>query len=152
MSKGPYPVRRFSEDDSRLSVRAFFINLINDTYNRYAKNFNDGIAKNTLYMRFNFCCDNGLLPSISITNKGTVVIFGDIMKELRNIRSEIDSGEMASLPELANTIGFEYGQKWLNGKNTKVAYGAIAKFVSFLDSEIKDQDPDTPNITALAPS
>jgi hypothetical protein len=147
-----YGIIEDSIDDSRLSVRAFLINLINDTYNRYAKNFNDGITRNTLHMRFNFCCDNGLLPSISVTNKGsTVVIFGDIMKELRNIRSGIDCGEMASLPELANTIGLEYGQKWLNGKNTKVAYGAIAKFVSFLDSEIKDQDPDIPNTAATTP-
>lgn len=60
----------------------------------------------------------------------------------------IDSSEIAILQELANTMGLEYGQKWLNGKNTKVAYGEISKFTSFLDSEIEDcenpQESETP--------
>jgi hypothetical protein len=55
-------------------------------------------------------------------------------------RSGIDSSEIASLQELANTMGLEYGQKWLNGKNTKVACDEMAKFVRFLDSEIEDKE------------
>ena len=102
----------------------------------------------TFDMRFNFCCEKKLIPSISLINGGhTVVIFSDIMKELLNPKSGIDSSEIASLQELANTIGLEYGQKWLNGRNTKVAYGDMAKFIGFLDSEIKDnensQEPET---------
>jgi hypothetical protein len=72
------------------------------------------------------------------------------MKELRSPRSGIDSSEIASLQELANTMGLEYGQKWLNGKNTKVAYGNMAKFISFLDSEIEDKENTKESKTAPA--
>jgi hypothetical protein len=101
--------------------------------------FMDSDMEKTFHMRFNFCCEKKLIPSISLINGDqTVVIFSDIMKELRNPRSGIDSSEIASLQELANTIGLEYGQKWLNGKNTKVAYGKRVKFINFLGSEIED--------------
>jgi hypothetical protein len=131
-----------SADDVRLLVRAFFINLINDTYNKYARIYDDtqGMEK-TFHMRFNFCCEKELIPSTSLIHGGqTIVIFSDIMKELRNPKSGIDASEVASLQELANTVGLEYGQKWLNGKNTKVAYGDMAKFIRFLDSEIEDKE------------
>lgn len=61
------------------------------------------------------------------------------MKELHHVISGIDGSEIASLQELANTIGLDYGQKWLNGKNTRVAYGEVARLVSFMDCEIKDK-------------
>ena len=141
-----------SADDVRLLVRAFFINLINDTYNKYARIYDDtqGMEK-TFSMRFNFCCDKELIPSITLIHGGhTVVIFSDIMKELRNPKSGIDSSEIASLQELANTMGLEYGQKWLNGKNTKVAYGDMAKFISFLNSEIEDKENHSQSETTSA--
>jgi hypothetical protein len=141
-----------SADDVRLLVRAFFINLINETYNKYARIYDDmKDMKKTFHMRFNFCCENDLIPSISLINdKKTIVIFSNIMKEVRTPRSGIDSSEIASLQELANTIGLEYGQKWLNGKNTKVAYGNIAKFINFLDSEIEDKENAQESETAPA--
>ena len=114
-----------SIDDLRLSLRAFLINLINDTYNKYTRNFN---IDNTLLDRFSSCCNNRLIPSISvIDNHQTFVIFGSFMKELHNPRSGIDNSEIASLNELANTIGLAYGQKWLNGLlfNTSSLFGFI---------------------------
>jgi hypothetical protein len=141
-----------SADDVRLLVRAFFINLINDTYNKYARIYDEtqGMEK-TFHMRFNFCCEKQLIPSITLINRSqTVVIFSDIIKELRNPKSGIDSSEVASLQELANTIGLEYGQKWLNGKNTKVAYGEMSKFISFLDSEVEDNENPQQSETAPA--
>ena len=75
-----------SADDVRLLVRAFFINLINDTYNKYARIYDDiPDMEKSFHMRFNFCCEKKLIPSISLINGvQTVVIFSDIMKELRN--------------------------------------------------------------------
>jgi hypothetical protein len=50
-----------SADDVRLLVRAFFINLFNDTYNKYARIYDEtkGMEK-TFHMRFNFCCEKKL--------------------------------------------------------------------------------------------
>jgi hypothetical protein len=47
-------------------------------------------------------------------------------------------------------MGLEYGQKWLNGKNTKVTYGEMAKFINFLDSEIQDNENHSQSETAPA--
>ena len=132
-----------SIDDSRVLLRLFFINFINNTYNRFARNINNNTElKSTLHSRYKFCCDYQLIPSIVTIDEGkTVVIFSSIMKELHHVTSGIDKSEIASLQELANTIGLDYGQKWLNGKNTRVASGEVGKLISFLDSEIKDVGP-----------
>ena len=132
-----------SVDDVRLSLRAFFINMINETYNKYIRTMNDVVivqSSNTLQARFSFCCYNGLIPSINLMDKGqTVVIFSSIMKELHKPGLGMETSEIASLNELAISIGLDYGQKWLNGKNTKVAYGNVAHLISFLDSEVKNE-------------
>jgi hypothetical protein len=147
----PYWIEYFIEDkhveesidDSRVLLRLFFINAINNTYNRFARNINNNTEiKSTLHSRFKFCCDNQLIPSIVTIDDGkTVVIFSSIMKELHHVTSGIDKSEIASLQELANTIGLDYGQKWLNGKNTRVASGEVGKLISFFNSEIKDVGP-----------
>jgi hypothetical protein len=105
-------------------------------------------------MRFNLCCENKLIPFISlINNDKTIIIFSDIMRELHNPNSRIDTSEVASLQELANTIGLQYSQKWLNGKNTRVAYGEVTTFISFLDSEIKESSEELePELTSLEQS
>jgi hypothetical protein len=132
-----------SIDDSRVLLRSFFINFVNNTYNKFSRN-SDGSRefKGKFHERFMFCCNNDLIPSIATINEGkTIVIFSSIMKELHHITSGIDKSEIASLQELANTIGLDYGQKWLNEKNTRVASGEVEKLISFLDSEIRDVGP-----------
>lgn len=131
-------------DDTRLSLRSLLIDVINESYNKYFRMFGEQIVpeRNVLIARLMFCCDRGLIPSITTINNGqTVIIFSSIMKEIRNPRSGLGASEIASLQELANLIGLDYRQKWLNGNNTRVAYGSLSKLISFLDSEIKDENP-----------
>ena len=54
------------------------------------------------------------------------------MKELHHATSGIDKSEIASLQELANTMGLDYGQKWLNGKITRVASREVSKVIKLL--------------------
>ena len=63
------------------------------------------------------------------------------MKELHKPGLGMETSEIASLNELAISIGLDYGQKWLNGKNTKVAYGNVAHLIIFLDSEVRNEEP-----------
>jgi hypothetical protein len=115
--------------------------LVNEVYNRYKGRITDDIDNNiTWQQRFEFCCKNNLIPILNSLDEGrTVVILSSIMTLIRNTaKTGIDPSEMASLEELANTIGLKYGQKWFNGHNIRVAYGDVAKFLSFTDSEIKN--------------
>lgn len=138
----------FNSDETRLQIRAFFIYTINDAFQRYSwlTGSDDANATNakTLDNRLQFCLDLNAIPFLTRTQDGnTIVIFSNVMKEMyNNSRFGIDRTEIASMQELAHVMGLEYGQKWLNGANTRVVFGDYSKLLQFIGSEISDQNPE----------
>jgi hypothetical protein len=141
----PQQVLEDNIDYTRLQVRSFFINTINEAYQKYFRVLDPtdaGIHKKSVLERLNVVCDHNLISFLNLTNSGTtIVILGDIVKELHSQKGGVLQSEIASMHELAHTMGLEYGQKWIGGKNTKVVFGDFSKFADFIDSEISDHNP-----------
>ena len=133
-------------DDARLQLRAFFINAINEAFQKYSKvmGSEEETTNRTLNQRLQFCLEHCALHFLTRTKDGnTVVILGNVMKEMHNnLRFGINQSEVASMQELAHMISLEYGQKWLNGTNTRVVFGDCSKLLVFIDSEISDKKPE----------
>jgi hypothetical protein len=136
-----------NSDETRLQIRAFFIYTINEAFQRYSRVIGIGEVVETkpLKERLQFCLEHNAIPFLVWTKDGnTVVVLSNVMKEMySNQRFGIDRTEIASMQELAHMMGLEYGQKWLNGANTRVVFGENSKFVQFIDSEISDQENKT---------
>jgi hypothetical protein len=131
-----------SKEESDLVLRAFFINIVNELYNKHrriiecsSKIEESAEVPNLPFShRLNFCLKHRLIPFLNPTVKETeIVITSDLMQELRRLRLDWC---ISSVAEVARMIpGFEYGQKKLGEKNVRAAYGHKLKFIEFLAVE-----------------
>ena len=117
-----------SKEDSHLILRGFFINRINEIYNKFRDRDMSSSLK-PLSHRLGFCLTNNLIPYMNINDKSELLITSDIIQELR--RNKVDS--ISSLAELSTIVDdFQYGQKKLAGKNLRTASGSLGVFMQFL--------------------
>ena len=131
-----------SKEDVELLFRSFLIDKLNETYNKYYRNIEKPIVTNSdstaevpnlpFSDRLNFCLKHDLIPflnSVTIDGKKSMIaITSDLIHELKKKISQI-----SSLHEVAAIIeGFEYGQKKINGKNIRTAYGTKTQLLNFL--------------------
>ena len=82
--------------------------------------------------RLNFCLEHNLitfLNPVKIDDEINIIaITYDLIHELKKKIPQI-----SSLNEIAAIIeGFEYGQKRINGKNIRIAYGTKTQLLNFL--------------------
>jgi hypothetical protein len=131
------------KEESDLNLRNFFINIINEQYNKYHRSIDSAsktqeeaaeVPNLSFSYRLDFCLQHRLIPFLNPAIKGTeIVITSDLMQELRRFRLDCC---ISSLAEVATMIpGFEYGQKKLGGRNVRAAYGHKSKFLEFLGLE-----------------
>jgi hypothetical protein len=131
-----------SKEETDLILRGFFINIVNELYNKhhrsidYTSKIEDATEVPNLPFshRLNFCLQHRLIPFLNPALKETeIVITCDLMQELRRLRLDWC---ISSVAEVARMIqGFEYGQKKLGGRNIRAAYGNKLKFIEFLAVE-----------------
>jgi hypothetical protein len=130
------------KEETDLNLRNFFMNIINEQYNKYHRSI-DSTSKTEeaaevpnlpFSYRLNFCLQHRLIPFLNPAIKGTeIVITSDLMTELRRLRLDCC---ISSVAEVATMIPeFEYGQKKLGGRNVRAAYGQKLKFIEFLGLE-----------------
>jgi hypothetical protein len=131
-----------SKEDVELLFRSFLIEKVNETYNKYYRNIEKPIITNSdsnaevpnppFSDRLNFCLKHNLIPflnSITINDQTNMItITSDLINEIKKKISQISSlNEVAAIIE-----GFEYGQKRINGKNIRAAYGTKKQLLDFL--------------------
>jgi hypothetical protein len=111
-----------SKEDVELVLRAFFLNKVNETYNRHYKAISNIDSQYTevpnlpFSHRLNFCLKHNLIPFLNKTKDAReIIITSDIMHELKQFKIDYS---VSSLAEISRIIsGFEYGQKKLGGRN-----------------------------------
>ena len=131
-----------SKEDIDLLFRSFLIDKVNETYNKYYRNIEKPILTNPdssaevpnlpFSDRLNFCLKHNLIPflnPIKIDDETNMIaITYDLIHELKKKIPQI-----SSLNEIAAIIeGFEYGQKRINEKNIRIAYGTKKQLLDFL--------------------
>ena len=131
-----------SKEETDLILRSFFINIVNELYNKHHRSidYTSKIAEATevpnlpFSHRLNFCLQHRLIPFLNPAIKETeIVITSDLMQELRRLKLDCC---ISSVAEIARIIpGFEYGQKKLGRRNVRAAYGNKLKLIEFLAVE-----------------
>jgi hypothetical protein len=129
-----------SREDVELVLRAFFLNKVNETYNKHYRSISNidhqhaEVPNMPFSHRLNFCLDHNLIPFLNKTkNALEIIITSDIMHELKQFKIDYS---ISSLAEISRIIsGFEYGQKKLGGRNVRAAYGPKVKLLDYLDAE-----------------
>jgi hypothetical protein len=131
-----------SKEDVELLFRSFLIDKVNETYNKYYRNIEKPIITNSdstaevpnlpFSDRLNFCLKNNLIPflnSIKINDQTDMIaITSDLINEIKKKIPQV-----SSLNEVASIIdGFIYGQKRINEKNIRIAYGTKKQLLDFL--------------------
>lgn len=66
----------------------------------------------------------------------SIFITADIFSELKKRKIE----NITHLRDLGNELGFEYWQRKIGGKQTKVVCGERKKFIDFLEGKITEED------------
>ena len=126
-----------SKEDIDLVFRSFLIEKVNETYNKFQRSIekDNDIPNLPFSGRLNFCLDNKLIPflnSVNTSNKDNyketlILITSDLVHELKKKISQICLNEVAAIIE-----EFEYGQKRVNGKNSRTVYGTKKQLLDFL--------------------
>ena len=122
-----------SKNDLDLILRAFLIQKINDSYNKYHKSIDPDSSLNgtnqPFEFRLEFCLNNHLIPFLSRNTNNEIIITSDLIQELKVNKIN----RISSLQEISTMFeGFEYGQKKIGKKNVKAAYGSKIQFLEFL--------------------
>jgi hypothetical protein len=130
------------KEETDLNLRNFFMNIINEQYNKYDRSIDSNkkeeeaaeVPNLPFSYRLNFCLQHRLIPFLNPAIKGTeIVITSDLMTELQRLRLDCC---ISSVAEVATMIPeFEYGRKKLGGRNVRAAYGQKLKFIEFLGLE-----------------
>jgi hypothetical protein len=130
-----------SSEDTHFELRAFFMDIITNTYSRHIRTLTtnqDTVLDLSSASRLDFCLDNKLIPflhqHVNRKNELEIAITADIFTELKKRKIE----NITHLRDLATELGFEYCQRKLGGIQTRVVCGKRQKFIEFLEDNIED--------------
>ena len=118
-------------------VRGFFVKTINEAFSRNYRvltpreDVNEVINKNTIERRLDFCCEMDLIPFLR-RKDGCILIFHDIMQELKNRRIY----SIIHLTQLARMFQSEVKPIKLSGKSQRLMSIPVAKFLEFISPTI----------------
>jgi hypothetical protein len=140
-----------SNEQTTFSLRAFFVNKINELYSRHriynaassyphndnqnnvteSENHLDDLRKKLVH-----CIDNKLITFIHRYKKeGEIVITRDIVEEINNSTlGRIEN--ITGLEDIGDQIGLKYRPREFNGKKTRVLLGDLDILYKFLDPRI----------------
>ncbi len=122
-----------SSEKMVFELRAFLLSTVNEAFNRNRQFGEPSIhPSKDLEMtdKLHYCLKNMLVPFISQTKDSKIIITVDIMKELKKNQS-IEN--LSSLKDLGAQLGFEYSNKYVNGKRMRVLEGTRDVFVKFME-------------------
>lgn len=133
-----------TEDEAIQMLRGYFINLINDTCNKYRppKVTSEYDSKDSLHIEYMSliqrlveCCKRYLIPFISYEqNKNIFYITPAIVQDLQKNRL----GDLVgSHKGLADLLRFKYGNARMNGGQSKVIVVSRKEMESLLDPKIE---------------
>ena len=118
-------------------VRGFFKKTINEFFGRNYRaltpreDIDEVINENTIEKRLDFCCNKELIPFLS-KKEGSILIFHDIIHELKNHRIS----SIIHLTQLARMFQSEVKMIKLNGKSQRLISIPVAKFLEFISPTI----------------
>ena len=133
-----------SSEETHFELRAFFMDIITNAYSRHIKTLtpnqsHDIVLDISFASRLNFCLDNELIPflhqHINRKEQHEIAITADIFTELKKRKIE----NITHLRDLGNELGFEYCQRKLGGRQTKVVCGERKKFIKLLEGNIEEE-------------
>jgi Bifunctional DNA primase/polymerase, N-terminal len=132
-----------SNEETHFELRAFFMDVITNTYSRHIKTLTssqDAILDLTFASRLDFCLNNELVPflhqHVNRKSQQEIAITADVFSELKKRKIE----NITHLRDLGNELGFEYCQRRIGGKQTKVVCGERRKFIEILEGKIIEDD------------
>jgi hypothetical protein len=130
-----------TSEETHFELRAFLMDIITNAYSRHIKTLTPNqevVLDISFTSRLNFCLDNELIPflhkHINRNNQSEIAITADIFTELKKRKIE----NLTHLRDLGNELGFEYCQRKIGGRQTKVVCGDRNKFIKFLDGIMED--------------
>ncbi|TVP40446.1 bifunctional DNA primase/polymerase [Candidatus Nitrosocosmicus arcticus] len=141
-----------NKENTTVDLRAFMVNEINEHFNKYAKSLppipnrtSTGyeLTSTGFIDRIAFCLDNRLiLYLIKQTYKNgeeKICMTYPILKEI--IKKKVGFNNLKTLSDVANEIpGFEYGNRMINGKSVKMAFGPKQSLIDFLLAQIEETE------------
>ncbi len=116
-------------------LRAFLINKINDGFSRHIRS--DPLAFSQDYKitdKLTYCISNNLIPFLLEGKNDTLIITQDIMSEL-NTRHRIEN--LTSLKDVRKHLGFEYVNRYINKRKSRILEGVKDNFIKFIDVNIE---------------
>ncbi len=148
-----------TQDEVVLQLRGYFVNLINDTCNRYRPptviseydSFDKDYMNHQLSLieKLRACCERSLIPFIHYDKKKSIFyITSDVIEDLRKNKL----GDLVgSHKGLADLLGFEYKNVRIGdgGKQAKVVIVHTAQMADMLEfklGEVIDNESPTPQL------
>lgn len=125
-------------EKTHFELRGFFVNKINDAYNKNIRIDNRACTYSDVDIRqkFKYSMKNKLLSFISEIKESSMMVSVDIMKELRMLAG-IEN--ITGLKDIGFQIGFNYQNIRVNGKRMRVLVGKKEDFMSFVDMVLEGQ-------------
>ena len=123
-----------SSEKTHFELRAFLLNKINESYSRNRRLDYTGIDVDTT-TKIDHCLKNRLVPFMSEVDESTLIITKDIMEDLNRTNQGIEN--LTGLKDLGTHFGFNYVNKYINGKKMRVLEGKKESLLEFINVEIK---------------